>query len=91
MSDGSRKCLQKCTKSALPFDGITMSFLETNDKEGDYLIDGIVTDNETWVRYVNCEANNQFMDLSHTCLAKKSRICLHTFVVLYAENICCTV
>ena len=32
-----------------------LSFLETYDKEGDSLLDQIVTEDETWARYINCE------------------------------------
>lgn len=40
----SRKCLQKCTKSS--------GFLDIFNKDDDYLLNRIVTEDETWVKYI---------------------------------------
>lgn len=65
-----------------------LTFLEDYDKNGNKVIDRIVTGDETWVKHVNSETKRQSMEWGHTNSPKKPRKCLQT---LSARKIMATV
>lgn len=66
----------------------SLTFLDSYEKDGDSLLDRIVTGDETWVKHVNCETKLQSMEWGHTTSPKKPRKCLQT---LSARKIMATV
>lgn len=68
----SKNGLQKWTKTKGW--ASALSFLETYDNDDNSLIDYIVTEVETCVRYFNCETKYQCLECAHTCLAPKSGV-----------------
>lgn len=66
----------------------SFTFLDSYEKDGDLLLDRIVTGDETWVKHVNCETKLQSMEWGHTNSPKKPRKCMQT---LSARKIMATV
>ena len=66
----------------------SLIFLEAYEKYGDSLLDRVVTEDETWVKYVTCETKKQPMDWGHTSSPKRPMKCLQT---LSARKIMATV
>ena len=58
------------------------------EKDGDSLLDRVVTGDETWVKHVTCETKKQSMEWGHTSSPKRPRKCLQT---LSARKIMATV
>ena len=44
----------------------SLTFLEAYEKDGDLLLDRLVTGDETWVKHVTCETKKQSMEWGHT-------------------------
>ena len=65
-----------------------LTFLEDYQKDGDSLLDRVVTGDETWVKHVTCETKKQSMEWGHTSSPKRPRKCLQT---LSARKIMATV
>ena len=55
-----------------------LHFLDAYDKDGDSLLDRIVTGDETWVKHVNCETKLQSMQWGHTSSPQKPKKCMQT-------------
>ncbi|KAG8314692.1 hypothetical protein J6590_086992 [Homalodisca vitripennis] len=55
-----------------------LAFLEAYHSHVDVLLDLIVTGDETWVKYKNCETKLWSMEWEHTSSNKISRKCLQT-------------
>jgi len=53
-----------------------LNFLEAYEKNGNQLLERIVTGDETWVQYVNCETKRQSMEWGHTNSPNKPTKCL---------------
>jgi len=66
----------------------SLTFLEAYEKDGDSLLDRVVTGDETWVKDVTCETKKQSMEWGHTSSPKRPRKCLQT---LSARKIMATV
>ena len=66
----------------------SLTFLEAYEKDGDSLLDRVVTGDETWVKHVTCETKKQAMEWGHTSSPKRPRKCLQT---LSARKIMATV
>ena len=66
----------------------SLTFLEAYEKDGDSILDRVVTGDETWVKHVTCETKKQSMEWGHTSSPKRPRKCLQT---LSARKIMATV
>lgn len=55
-----------------------LNFLDVYHKDGDSLLDRIVTGDETWVKHVNCETKLQSMQWGHTSSPQKPKKCMQT-------------
>ncbi|XP_066900709.1 histone-lysine N-methyltransferase SETMAR-like [Halyomorpha halys] len=65
-----------------------LTLLQEYSTNGNAVLDRIVTGDETWVKYVNCESKKQPMEWAHTRSFKKPRKCLQT---LSARKVMATV
>jgi len=54
----------------------SLTFLEAYEKNGDSLLDRVVTGDETWVKHVTCETKKHSMEWGHTSSPKRPRKCL---------------
>jgi len=66
----------------------SLTFLEAYEKDGDSILDRVVTGDETWVKHVTCETKKLSMEWGHTSSPKRPRKCLQT---LSARKIMATV
>jgi len=66
----------------------SLTFLEAYEKDGDSILDRVVTGDETWVKHATCETKNQSMEWGHTSSPKRPRKYLQT---LSARKIMATV
>ncbi|GBN27128.1 hypothetical protein AVEN_120324-1 [Araneus ventricosus] len=53
----------------------SLEFLKAYHKDGDPLLDHVVTGDETWVKHVNCETKRQSMQWGHKSSPRKPRKC----------------
>jgi len=84
--DGFQNSCQKTTKKQRM--AASLTFLEAYEKDGDSLLDRVITGDETRVKHVTCETKKQSMEWGHISSPKRPRKCLET---LSARKIMATV
>ena len=56
----------------------SLIFLEAYEKDGDSLLDRVISRDENWVKHETCEIKKQSIDWGHTSYPKRPRKCLET-------------
>ena len=57
----------------------SLTFLEAYEKDGEPLLDRVITRDESWVKHETCEIKKLSMEWGHTSYPKRPMKCLQTF------------